>query len=128
MRTEDVLVPSFREHGAQLRRGVTPVELLLYWGGDERGSDFAGPHEDFPINAPVGSHAPHAAGVALVFKLRRERRAALCIFGDDATSLNAIFADAADLAGIWLLLVVFVISNNCWAISMPRSRQSADET
>ena len=45
---DDVLVPSFREHGAQLLRGVTPLELFLYWGGDERGNDFAGPREDFP--------------------------------------------------------------------------------
>ncbi len=127
MCTEDVLVPSFREHGAQLWRGVTPVELLLYWGGDERGSDFAGPREDFPIDVPVGSHAPHAAGVALAFKLRREKRAALCIFGDGATSKGDV-AEAQNLAGSWQLPVVFVISNNCWAISMPRSRQSAAET
>ena len=31
MRTEDVFVPSFREHGAQLIRGVTLEELFLYW-------------------------------------------------------------------------------------------------
>jgi TPP-dependent pyruvate/acetoin dehydrogenase alpha subunit len=30
MREHDVLVPSFREHGAQLWRGVTPVEWLLF--------------------------------------------------------------------------------------------------
>ena len=65
MRADDVLVPSFREHGAQLWRGVTPRELLLYWGGDERGSAFAGPREDFPVSVPVGTHAPHAVGVAL---------------------------------------------------------------
>ena len=34
---------SFRDQAAQLWRGVTPVELLLYWGGDERGSNFAVP-------------------------------------------------------------------------------------
>ena len=33
MTADDVLLPSFREHGAQLWRGVTPLELLLYWGG-----------------------------------------------------------------------------------------------
>ena len=49
MAADDVLVPSFRDQAAQLLRGVTPVELLLYWGGDERGSDFAGPRDDFPI-------------------------------------------------------------------------------
>ncbi|MEE8099852.1 MAG: thiamine pyrophosphate-dependent enzyme, partial [Hyphomicrobium sp.] len=41
MNPEDILLPSYREAGAQLWRGVTPEELLLYWGGDERGSDFA---------------------------------------------------------------------------------------
>jgi Dehydrogenase E1 component len=33
MRPEDVLLPSFREHGAQIVRGVTLKELFLYWGG-----------------------------------------------------------------------------------------------
>ena len=70
MQPSDVLLPSFREHGAQLWRGVTLMELFLYWGGDERGNDFAGPREDFPICVPVGSHAPHAVGVALAFRLR----------------------------------------------------------
>ena len=38
MRGEDLLVPSYREFSAQLWRGVTMIELLLYWGGDRRGS------------------------------------------------------------------------------------------
>jgi 2-oxoisovalerate dehydrogenase E1 component alpha subunit len=127
MRSEDVLVPSFREHGAQLWRGVTPVELFLYWGGDERGSDFAGPRKDFPVSVPVGSHAPHAVGVAMAFKLRREARVAACIFGDGATSKGDV-AEALNMAGVWQLPVVFVISNNQWAISVPRSRQSVAKT
>ena len=53
MREEDVLLPSFREQGAQLWRGVTPLELFLYWGGDERGSNFARAREDFPVCVPV---------------------------------------------------------------------------
>lgn len=127
MRPDDVLVPSFREHGAQLWRGVTPTELLLFWGGDERGSDFAGPREDFPISIPIGSHAPHAAGVALAFALRREPRAAVCVLGDGATS-KGDFYEALNLAGVWKLPVVFVINNNRWAISVPRAQQSAAET
>ena len=59
MQPSDVLLPSFREHGAQLWRGVTLKELFLYWGGDERGNDFVGPREDFTDCVPVGSHAPH---------------------------------------------------------------------
>src|SRR5215207_8493100 len=62
MRPEDVLLPSYRETGAQLYRGVSLEELLLYWGGDERGSDFAGPTRDFPVSVPVASQCLHAAG------------------------------------------------------------------
>lgn len=127
MRRDDVLVPSFREHGAQLWRGVTPTELFLFWGGDERGADFAVPREDFPVSIPIGSHAPHAAGVALAFQLRGEPRAAVCVLGDGATS-KGDFYEALNFAGVFALPVVFVIANNGWAISVPRRQQSAAET
>jgi len=127
MLAEDVLLPSFREHGAQLVRGVTLKELLLYWGGDGRGSDYAGPRQDFPVCIPVGTHAPHAAGVALAFKLRGEARCAVCIFGDGATSKGDVY-EAMNVAGAWSLPVVFIASNNQWAISVPRKAQTAAET
>ncbi len=124
MQASDLLVPSFREHGAQLWRGVTLKELFLYWGGDERGNDFAGPRQDFPVCVPVGSHAPHAVGAALAFRLRGEKRAAVCMFGDGATSKGDV-AEALNMAGVWKPPVVFVVSNNGWAISVPRAKQSA---
>ncbi len=127
MQPHDVFLPSFREHGGQLWRGVTLKELFLYWGGDERGNDFAGPREDFPNCVPVGSHPPHAVGVALAFRLRRERRASVCVLGDGATS-KGDFAEALNMAGVWSAPAVFVINNNGWAISVPRARQSAAET
>ena len=127
MHPDDVLLPSFREHGAQLVRGVTIEELLLYWGGDERGSDFGRSREDFPVSITVGGHAPHAAGVALAFKLRDESRAAVCVFGDGATSKGDVY-EAMNVAGAWHLPVVFVVNNNQWAISMPRAEQTAAAT
>jgi len=127
MASNDVLLPSFREQGAQLVRGVTMTELFLYWGGDERGSNFQGPREDFPISITVGGHAPHAAGVAMAFKLRGEQRAAVCVFGDGATSKGDVY-EAMNIAGAWQLPVLFIICNNQWAISTPRAEQSAART
>jgi pyruvate dehydrogenase E1 component alpha subunit len=127
MEATDVLVPSFRDQAAQLWRGVTPLELLLYWGGDERGSDFAGPREDFPVSVPVGSHVPHAAGVALAIKLRHEKRGAVCIMGDGGTS-KGDFYEAMNVAGVWRLPLVVVVNNNQWAISVPRAAQTAAES
>jgi len=127
MQPSDVLLPSFREHGAQLWRGVTLKELFLYWGGDERGNDFAGPRADFPNCVPVGSHALHAVGVALAFRLREEARAAVCVFGDGATSKGDV-AEALNMAGVWKVPAVFVVSNNAWAISVPLAKQTAAAT
>ena len=127
MRKDDVFLPSFREHGAQLWRGVSLVELFLFWGGDERGSDFAVAREDFPICVPVATHAPHAVGVALAFKLRHQQRVAVCAFGDGATSKGDV-AEALNMAGVWRLPLVFVINNNRWAISVPVTQQTAAET
>jgi pyruvate dehydrogenase E1 component alpha subunit len=127
MRPDDVLLPSFREHGAQLWRGVTPEELFLFWGGDERGSDFAGPRQDFPVSIPIASHAPQAAGVALALKREGGDRAAVCVLGDGASS-KGDFYEAMNVAGVWALPLVFVVVNNGWAISLPRHRQTAAAT
>ncbi|WP_283811704.1 thiamine pyrophosphate-dependent enzyme [Bradyrhizobium hipponense] len=93
MRDEDVLLPPYRDNGALLWRGVKLEQILLFWGGDERGNWFSsGPAHDFPFCVPVGSQAPHAAGVAYAFKL------------------------------------VFVATNNQWAISVPLRLQTGSET
>ncbi len=127
MARDDVFLMTYRENGVQLMRGVTLKELFLYWGGDERGSDFAGPRGDFPICITIAAHAPHAVGVAYAMKLRRERRAAVCALGDGATS-KGDFYEAINAAGAWKLPVVFALTNNQWAISVPRARQSAAQT
>ncbi len=127
MHAEDILIPSYRDGGALAWRGVGLHELLLYWGGDERGSDFAESRQDFPFSIPVASHCLHAVGVAYAIKLRQEPKVAVCMIGDGATS-NGAFYEAINCAGVWDVPAVFVVSNNQWAISVPRSAQTAAET
>jgi 2-oxoisovalerate dehydrogenase E1 component alpha subunit len=127
MRGEDALLVTYRENGLQLMRGVTLTELFLYWGGDERGSDFAGPRRDLPICVTIAAHVTHAVGIAYAIKLRREPRAAVCMLGDGATS-KGDFYEGLNAAGVWRLPAVFVVSNNQWAISVPRRLQSAAQT
>ncbi len=127
MRPEDVLVPSYREAGAQLLRGVRMAELLRYWSGDEAGSDYQGPREDFPICVPIATQICHAVGIATAFHIRGQPRVAVCAFGDGASS-KGDFYESVNLAGVWKLPVVFVCADNQYAISVPRSRQSAAET
>ncbi len=123
----DVLLPSYRDNAALLWRGVKMEEILLYWGGDERGNCSSGPPHDFPFCVPVGSQAPHAAGVAYAFRLRKEPRVAVCLFGDGATSKGDVW-EAMNFAGVWKLPLVFVANNNQWAISVPLKLQTASAT
>ncbi|HME40221.1 MAG TPA: pyruvate dehydrogenase (acetyl-transferring) E1 component subunit alpha [Steroidobacteraceae bacterium] len=127
MRPEDVLAPVYREFGTQLMRGVTMTEILTYWGGDERGNDFAVPRQDFAWCVPIATQTLHAAGAAMAFKVLKQPRCALAYIGDGGTSEGA-FYEALNLAGARALPVVFVIVNNGWAISVPVALQTAART
>ncbi|MCP1727521.1 pyruvate dehydrogenase E1 component alpha subunit [Natronospira proteinivora] len=124
---EDAFCPMYREYGAQFVRGVKMSEVLLYWGGDERGSNFSGPKHDFPWCVPIATQYLHAAGSAMAFKYRGEKRAAVTVIGDGGTS-EGDFYEALNAAGAWKLPFVGVTVNNKWAISVPLSKQTACET
>jgi pyruvate dehydrogenase E1 component alpha subunit len=127
MRPEDCLAIVYREIGTLFWRGVRMTDVLLYWGGDERGNNFAGPRHDFPWCVPIGTQTLHAAGAAMAFKIRKEPRCAVAYIGDGGTSEGS-FYEAINLAGARQLPVVFVISNNQWAISVPLAEQTAAQT
>ena len=127
MRKEDVFVPYYRDYAAQFQRGVKMSEILSYWGGDERGSQFACNSQDLPICVPIASQCLHAAGIAFAFQYRKEPRVAVVCIGDCGTS-EGDFYEALNVAGLWKLPVVFIINNNQWAISVNIQNQTASET
>lgn len=124
---EDLFAPSYREHATLFERGVQMREILLYWGGDERGSDFANAPHDFPLCVPISTQMLHAAGAALAFKLRGENKVAMSSCGDGGSSKTDFYA-AVNSAGAFKLPLVLCIVNNGWAISVPRSAQTGAET
>lgn len=127
MHKDDILVPYYRDQGTMLQRGVTPTEILMYWSGDERGSHFNVPKEDFPLCIPIATQLLHAAGVAYAFSLRGEKRVAVTCCGDGGTS-EGDFYEAINFAGAHQLPFVCVINNNQWAISVPRDKQTHTKT
>lgn len=126
-RPEDTFAPSYREYGAQFMRGVRPREVLLYWGGDERGNDFAVPRHDFAWCVPISTQCLHAAGAAMAFKLRGEQRIAVSTCGDGGSSKTDFYA-ALNSGGAYELPLVLCVINNGWAISVPRSAQTGAQT
>ncbi|TKR24420.1 pyruvate dehydrogenase (acetyl-transferring) E1 component subunit alpha [Natronomonas salsuginis] len=125
--SDDWFIPSYREHGAKMALGVDPKDILLYWMGNEVGNQIPTDLNIFTDSISVGTHPPHAAGMAWASKLRNEDRAFLCHLGDGATS-QGDFHEGLNFAGVFDLPTVFFCNNNQWAISVPRERQTASET
>ncbi len=130
LRDGDVYGPSYREYGVLFERGVRPRDILLYWGGDERGNDF--PRDtpagiDFPFCVPISTQCLHAAGAALAFKLRGQAQVAAATCGDGGTSKTDFYA-ALNSAGAYTLPLILCVVNNGWAISVPRSAQTGAQT
>ncbi|HWU70166.1 MAG TPA: pyruvate dehydrogenase (acetyl-transferring) E1 component subunit alpha [Pseudoxanthomonas sp.] len=129
MRPDDVFAPSYREYGAQFMRGVRPREVLLYWGGDERGNDYQNEpaRHDFAWSVPISTQCLHAAGAALAFKLRGGDNIAVSTCGDGGSSKTDFYA-ALNSAGAYSLPLVLCVINNGWAISVPRKAQTGAQT
>ena len=133
MSAEDRLCILHRDLGAHLIRGVTPGRILGQYmgreGGITGGRDGNVHFGDFRLGC-VGmvSMLPDmmlvATGMAMAFKLRRERRCAITWFGDGSTS-RGDFHEAMNWAGVQRLPVIFVLENNQYAYSTPLDHQFA---
>jgi len=124
---DDWIVPCYRENAALFLHGLPMEKILLHWMGDERGNQIPENVRCLPIAIPIGTHMLHAVGLAWAAKLRQEDRVAMTIFGDGATS-EGDFHEAMNFAATLKAPTVFVCQNNQWAISVPRSKQTASET
>jgi pyruvate dehydrogenase E1 component alpha subunit len=120
----DWVVPSFREHGVAIGLGLPMHRIYLYWKGDERGNIVPEDMRLLPASVPVGSQFQHATGLGLAMKLKKESSVAVGFGGDGATS-EGDFHEALNFAGVFKAQTLFFIQNNQWAISVPRSLQSA---
>ncbi len=132
---DDVIAPSHRDLGANLMKGITPKEYLAQYlarqTGLTRGRDGNVHYGDIKRGvigfiSPMADLLPVAAGVALAFKLRRERRVVAAFFGDGASS-RGDFHEALNLAAVMKLPVIFICHNNQFAYSTPLEKQMAVE-
>lgn len=127
MRDGDYFVPNFRQHGVYLVRGM-PLELFfIYWKGYEEGNMIPEKVRGLPYIVPVSSQMPHAAGLAFALKYKKKDSVVLTYVGDGGTS-EGDFYETINFAGIMKIPLVTIIENNQWAISVPRSRQTAAQT
>ncbi len=127
LQKEDWLVPSFRENASCIVRGMPMKCLFQYWGGDERGHAYTESKTTLPIAIPISTQLPHAVGIAMGIAYKEEKNVVLAYMGDGGTS-EGDFHEALNFAGVFKAPVIFLCQNNQWAISVPRTKQTAAQT
>jgi pyruvate dehydrogenase E1 component alpha subunit len=127
LRSQDWMVPSFRETAAMLWRGWPIEKMLMFFAGYIEGSAPPPNVNDLPVCIPVATQVPHAVGLAYAAQYRGDDVVAMSYFGDGATS-EGDFHEACNFAGVWHVPIVFVCQNNQWAISVPLKKQTHSRT
>lgn len=127
MEKADIFAPYYRDQGVFIQRGIKLSEILSYWGGDERGSNYAHNKHDYPICVPIANQTLIATGAAFALQYNNKSQAVVCTIGEGGSS-KGDFYEAINVAGCWNLPIVFVVINNQWAISVPREKQTCCQT
>jgi pyruvate dehydrogenase E1 component alpha subunit len=83
------------------------------------------PENHFSCSGIIAQGYPVACGQALAFKRRASDRVAVAVAGEGAANQGA-FHESLNLASLWKLPVIFIIEDNDWAISVPRSHSTAN--
>jgi TPP-dependent pyruvate/acetoin dehydrogenase alpha subunit len=127
MLEDDIVAPTHRDMGIFLIRGVSVRRIIAQYMGRKtgvtRGKDGNMHMGDLKHNiiafvSHLGDNVPVAAGAALTFKMRGEKRVAFCYSGEGATS-RGDWHEGINFAAVHKLPVVFFINNNQYAYSTP---------
>ncbi|MEZ4700078.1 MAG: pyruvate dehydrogenase (acetyl-transferring) E1 component subunit alpha [Rhodothermales bacterium] len=131
---EDQVITAYRDHGLGLALGMDPdacmAELFGKIGGCSRGKGgsmhyFSAELKMMGGHGIVGAHIPVGTGLAFANKYKGEDTVCLTFFGDGAVHQGA-FHEAANLAGLYGLPVIFVIENNHYAMGTAVNRAAAE--
>ncbi len=131
----DYLFPYYRDLMTCLAAGLTAEEILLNGmskatdvasGGRHMSNHFAKPSIGIQnVSSCVSNHSQHAAGLARAVKTYRQDALVFCSVGESSLS-EGYFSEAINGASREKLAVVFVVQDNGYGISVPKSDQTAN--
>jgi pyruvate dehydrogenase E1 component alpha subunit len=123
--SRDWIVPQYRELMAVVHHGY-PLELITatYMGKTTPDTRIPEGVNVLPSQVALAAQLPQATGLAWGLKLQGKDSVVMAYIGDGGSS-EGDFHEALNLAGVQRAPIVFFMQNNQWAISTPRSFQTA---
>ncbi len=109
-------------HGVDLNRMTAEIFGRTTGLGRGRGGHMHlfDPAVHFSCSGIIAEGYPPALGQALAFQRRGTDRVAVAVTGEGAANQGA-FHESLNLAALWQLPVIFLVEDNDWGISVPRS-------
>ena len=126
LQQRDWLTTSYREIASLFVKGV-PLPIVAYSFRGFTPQNWPAETHCLPVQIVIGTQMLHAVGLAMAANIAGDPVVAVGVCGDGATS-EGDFNEALNFAGVYQAPVVLVVQNNGWAISVPRSKQSAAQT
>jgi pyruvate dehydrogenase E1 component alpha subunit len=133
LKDDDYLVSTYRSHGHALVRGTPPENVMaeLFGRVDGVSHGRGGSMHMFDLARRfmggygiVGGNLPIAAGIALASDYQGSDEVTLCTFGDGASN-QGTFGETLNLAALWRLPIVFMVTNNQFGMGTSVRRHSA---
>lgn len=127
MEKTDYIESTHRGHGHTIAKGADINRMMAEIFGKEtglcKGKGGSMHIADFSVgmlgaNGVVGGGFNLATGAALACKMLNNKRISAVFFGDGASN-RGTFHEAANMAAVWKLPVIFVCEMNCWASTTP---------
>lgn len=127
LRKDDYIESTHRGHGHTIAKGAdlnrAMAEIFGKRTGFCKGKGGSMHIADFSVgmlgaNGVVGGGYNLATGAALACKMQKRDNVSVVFFGDGASN-RGTFHEAANMAAIWKLPVIFVCEMNCWASTTP---------
>lgn len=127
MNREDFILPGYRDIPQLVLHGLPLHQAFLWSKGHVEGNNYPQDFNAIPPQIIIGAQYVQAAGVAMGLKRNNKKAVAITWTGDGGSS-QGDFYEGINFAGAYQLPAIFVIQNNGWAISTPRSLQTAAPT
>jgi pyruvate dehydrogenase E1 component alpha subunit len=133
LRDRDFLISTYRSHGHAIVRGTDPKNVMAELFGRVDGTSHGrgGSMHMFNLEKRfmggygiVGGNLPLAAGFALASDYQGTDDVTLVQFGDGASN-QGTFGETLNLAALWRLPVVFMVTNNQFGMGTSIERHSA---